>query len=155
MRKKRFYLILRTKKAVAIWMSWVLLTAFMVALSTFMYDWIINYSESSAEDIDATYRGESCSETAMKISGCQDSENLKLEIENKGNLKITGLIFRLYDIYGDIESKEKDITIKAGKIKYADILKQGTIQMLQSIPVLDDGSVCRDKMHTLENITTC
>jgi len=150
--------ILKSKKAVAIWMSWVLLTAFMVALSAFMYNWIAGYSESSAEDIAATYGQGSCSSAAIEVSGCQESERLILEINNKGNLKIDKIIFRLYDLYGNIESKEKDVNVKAGKTKDIKVLKQGTIQILESVPVLvkdGDKIVCRDKMHTLENITTC
>ncbi len=147
-----------SKRGVAIWLSWVLLIAFMVLLSTFMYNWITGYTESSAERIKTTYAEESCSRTAIEIAGCQKAEILNITISNKGNLRVDQVIFRLYDLYDNIESKEKDILVKAGKTKELELLKQGVIQRLESIPVLiKDGkrTVCRDKMHTLENITSC
>ena len=147
-----------SKKAIAIWLSWVLLMAFMVALSAFMYNWITTYTESSAEEIEITDMEESCSSVAIEVSGCQEAETLNIELSNKGNLRIDQVVFRLYDIYNNIESKEKEIKVKAGKTKEIKLLKQGTIQMLESIPVLvkdNKKTLCRDKMYTLENITIC
>ncbi|RLE37458.1 hypothetical protein DRJ17_06535 [Candidatus Woesearchaeota archaeon] len=158
MKKEGINMVLYNKRGIAIWMSWVLLIAFMVALSAFMNQWITGYSRSTAEDIETTYDEESCTRVALDISGCQESEKLNIEVENNGDLSIDKIIFRLYDLYSEVESKEKEVDIKAGKTKYVEVLKQGTIHMVESIPVLvsDDAvTVCRNKMHVLEDIETC
>ncbi len=146
------------RKGIAIWMSWVLLVAFMVALSAFMYNWITGYTESSAERIETSYNEESCSSVAISVDGCQKAEILNITISNKGDLEIDKVIFRLYDLYNNIESKDKVIAIKAGETKQLELLKQGTIQRLESIPILIKGNkvtICRDRMHIFEDITSC
>lgn len=146
------------KKAVALWMSWVLLTAFMVFLSAFIYNWIYAYAETSGERLEVRYNEESCDRIAIDTEACQKAEDLNIIIHNNGNLGIDKIIFRLYDLYGNIETKEKDIRIKAGKDKEITLLKQGTIKRIEAIPIIltgDQEIICRDKMQTNLNIRFC
>ncbi|MCX6709977.1 MAG: hypothetical protein NTV63_03445, partial [Candidatus Woesearchaeota archaeon] len=105
-----------SRKGVATWISWVLIMAFTVALGTFVFRWSSGYAESSAADIGDRSARSSCDSAAIEIrSACQTEGVIYATIENKKDLRIDQIVFSMFDIFGNAESREKVISLGVGE----------------------------------------
>jgi len=148
------------KKGVHVWVSWILLIAFALLLSTMMYNWIYGFSEKSAKELETrTYRAEGCDDVAIVIeSMCQNSQTLYMNITNNKNIIIKQVIIRLYDIYDTPENKQINLTIRPGRAEEIEILKQGHLSRVELVPVSKKGSellICNDRVAQYEPIGLC
>jgi len=68
------------------------------------------------------------------------------------------LIFRIYDIYEEPESKTKTIDIFPGRTETVKLLKQGRTGRLEIVPVSKKGEstiLCNDRITVEDDIPTC
>ena len=130
----------RNKKAVYQWISWVLLVAFIIALSALMYDWITDYTKTSVEDVKrVVYNTEQCDYVGISIDNtCQNATdlNIYLNITNRYNLNIEQLITRLYYNETPINSTEINLTLRPERTKTITIENQTNADLIEIIPAL-------------------
>jgi len=108
------------KKAESLWISYVLLVAFVVALSAFTYSWMTAYTSDTSEEIkERVFNSELCDSLGVSVTACLNtstSQDLYINVTNRGDLRITKLIFRLIQTSGssvsDMHVIEIDSVIK-------------------------------------------
>ena len=114
------------KKSVSEWISYVLLTAFVVALAAFVYIWMVNYTTETTIDVkERVYNSELCDSMGVSVGACLNtttSQSLYINVTNRGDLRITKIVVRflqtanssvstLYDIEFDSVIKPQDSRI--------------------------------------------
>ncbi|GEM_PF-1895464 len=149
----------KNKKGIEVWISWVLITAFMIVLGVIVYRWSTSYATSSASDVETRAGKAECDAVALQITAaCQLDNVIYVDIANRKDLKIDKVIFGLYDIFGNGESREKIFTLDVGKTINVEVLKQGTISTISAIPAIYKSSkwiVCPEKEVQYSNVTYC
>jgi len=151
----------KNKKADFIWISWVLLMAFAVALSAMMYNWIFNYTKSSAEKIEErALNSQECSYIGISIdSYCQDTKNIYLDITNRNNLKVDNVLVRMYDVYNDpvSEAKEEQFILEPGKTAKLTVVKNGLVKTVEVVPATIKGKteiICTNRVAKADDINS-
>lgn len=86
------------KKAISEWVSYVLLTAFVVAMAAFVYMWMTNYTSETTSDVkDRVYNTELCDSMGVSVDACLNtttSQSLYINVTNRGDLRTTKIIVR-------------------------------------------------------------
>ncbi len=148
------------KKAVSVWISWVLLTAFVVLIGTMVLQWTKSHTAETVEDI--TEKGEVlnlCGETGLSVTGyCQDAQTLNINVTNNNNRKIEAVIVRGFDVYNNPQGGQKNISLVPEKSKAVAVVKQGVLKRAEVMPVIAVGGkrvVCQSRKITLESIEFC
>ena len=128
------------RKGISIYVSWILVMAFVVGLSTFMFMFMRGYAETSAQQIKE--RGLSaieCDSLFITIdSACQNTQNLYINIINRGDITVDGMIFRMYDLYYEPQIDRKNLTLEVGKYnaKEVQLIKRGDVKKIRKIEVV-------------------
>ena len=147
------------KKAMEIWISWLLIIALTVSLGAVVYSWVRSYSTSTSEDIELRNQEASCDSVAIVLTNaCQTTTRLYVDVENKKDLKIQGILFSFIDIYGNSDNREINRTLNVGQTLRFDIIKQGTIKKIEAVPIIKVGSAivyCTSSQTSLEDIRYC
>lgn len=148
------------KKGVSEWISWVLLTAFVVFVGVFVLQWSRDNTTQTVDDI--TEKGEVltlCQETGLSITGyCQDTQTLNINATNNNNRKIDAIVVRGFDIYNNPQGGDKNISLVPEKSKVVVIVKQGVLKRAEVMPAIIVGNkrvVCQSRKITLEPIEFC
>ena len=144
------------KRGLSVYISWVLVMAFVVGLSAFMFTFMRGYAETTAEQIKERALGSiECDAISLTIdSACQNTQNLYITITNRGDIALDGMLFRTYDLYYEGQIDEKDITLKVGKYNAQEVqlIKRGDVKKIRKIEVVpivvSDGIeiTCENKM---------
>jgi len=109
---------IKTKKAVSIWLSWILLTAFMVVLSVVVYEWYINYTKESIVSMKQTvYNTDECNSISICLKVINTTQDLNINITNKGYIKVDRLFVRVYNANGDFTQFEYNTTLKPDRTR--------------------------------------
>lgn len=153
-------IILKNKKALAGWISWVLVIGLGIMLSIMVYYWLVERTNASTEQMQTiVYDSSECSAVGVNIDAvCQDTQALYMNLSNTDNLAVNALFFRMLTIFGDVSSKEINITIKAGRTETITVIKGGTIKRLEVTPVTESGQkriVCSAQTISTESIKYC
>lgn len=151
------------KKGVESYVAWVLLISFAVIISVFMYTWITSHVENQLTFVEESDDKEVCSDVGITITGaCQNAQTLNMNLSNIKMQGISELKFRFFDIYDNIDSRNLNISIRAGESLTLDVIKQGTLKEVQIIPVTRQNTnqnikiiSCTKSMATLNNIKIC
>ena len=149
------------KKGISIWISWVLIIAFMAILAIFMFSWTSNFADSHTDRLKEVYNSVDCNFVTISIDTiCQNTQTLNMNITNRKNIDIDKLIFRIYDIYGNPEAKEVDVFIRHGKAntEKVKVIKQGVTSIVELIPVVikdNNKIICEDLEIKAKNIRFC
>lgn len=150
---------IKTKKGVSVYIGWVLIMAFMVALSTLMYSFMTSQVKTQTEQIESRTDLTRCDQTGFSVTSfCQDDSSLIFNITNTKNTKITGLKIQLFDLYDEGAQVEITMTIKASDSEKISILKHGTLQQAEIIPKTsnqDRTFYCDSSKTILTPIETC
>ena len=133
-------------------LSWVLLIAFSVAIGTFVFIWMRGFAEKEMGQITkVVYDTQECSSVSVRTDTiCQDLAVIKLNITNNNKRDVNRLIFRLYDLYGNPETRDINITLKPDEQQYVRVIKQGTTKKLEIIP-----STFRDELQSKKTEIIC
>jgi len=144
------------KRGVSIYISWVLLMAFVVILSTVMFSFMRGYAETSAEQIkERALSTLECDVAAVTIDyACQNTQNLYINVTNRGDIRIKEMLFRSYDLYYEPQVDEIDVSLLIGKYnsKEINLVKRGAVKKIRKIEVvpilLSEGIriICENKV---------
>jgi len=148
------------KKAVSIWISWILIIALSIALGAFMYAWITRTTETATESFKYVYDRSECQNIGIMIEACNQSQTLYINVSNKLLLNVDGLIFRVH--YSDYSTDSTNITVKINPGEKKDYLvdynNTKTLTDLEVIPVIQTENfriICRSRLARLDSINSC
>jgi len=109
------------KKAASEWISYVLLIGFTVALAAFVYAWMTGYTTKSVTDVkERVYNSDLCDSLGVSAIAClnsSSSQNLYINVTNRGDLRITKLLFRFFQSEMPVSDIEIDTIIKPQQTK--------------------------------------
>lgn len=156
---------IRSKKGDSQWLSWVLLTAFMVALGVMMQNFMTGFTEDTTQSIkERVYNSEECDSVAISIdSVCQNTQSLYINLTNRRDIAISKVMFRMYDIYNGPTWLESNVTIDLGIDDTQEViaLRQGDfkkVSRLEVVPVVFKDNfeiICEDRKGAVEVIPDC
>ena len=149
-----------SKKAEGIWISWVLLMAFIVGLSVFMFGWAEERSEVFVQELGVMADTAECDSVGIRVLDiCQNSQYLNMNIANRNTISINQLVMNIYDIYLESPiSRVINVTISPDNVETLRVLKQSTTQEIEIVPVVfteRDRVFCYRKAVTISNIDYC
>jgi len=151
---------MRSKRGVAVWVSWVLLVAFAALIGSLMFKWMIGYvKEQTIQIEERVYDDSMCEDLSLVIKNlCQEDQKLKLSILNNGFLTIESLIFRMFDLDSNPFVVEQTIELSPGKIESFEVIKQDHIIRLEMIPITVDTNreiICKQSTVTFNEVNMC
>lgn len=155
------------KKGVSLWIEFVLLMGFAVVLSVFLNDWMRDYTTETAQDMkERHYDTEMCTGIAISIDyACHANStpiNLNINVTNRGDLRITKQIIRIYDNATTLENwevLENSKLIKPTRMKViSNTSSLDTIGYIEIVPVTKKGDLeipCPEKKAYTNRISEC
>ncbi|MFP4112117.1 MAG: hypothetical protein ACLFUO_03885 [Candidatus Woesearchaeota archaeon] len=154
------HLLIQDKKAAAMWISWVLILAFMVVLGVIIQAWSDSFVKTNVNNLQEIADTSECSYVGLSIdSVCQDELMLVINITNRNDFKIDQISLNVYDIYlENIQSKKKNITLLPGETQTVSMIKQGTTRLIELTPVfITENNIvtCTEKTIASDNIGFC
>ncbi len=154
------YKLLTSKRAVAPWISWVLLVGLAVVLGAFMLSWARDMARDSSTDLkERADTSTLCSSLGLRIDSlCQNTQTLNMNVTNNNNANIKSVMVLMVDIYDSPQLRETNTTIKPEEKKELKIVKQGVVKRVEVTPATFSGSkriVCHEKKVTTETIPIC
>lgn len=151
---------MKGKKAVSVWVSYVLLTALVVSLGTIVLQWSRETTQETVDDI--VEKGDSltaCAAAGMDIKDlCQNTQSLNMNVTNTNEVKLEGLWASMFDIYNMPQTSAINITIQPQKTKGVDILKQGIVKRVEFSPFVSKGGKrikCLSRKVSFDSIPVC
>ncbi len=149
-----------SKRGISVWVSWVLIMGFAVALGVFFFAWIKGFAiGSSGEIAERSDRITLCDSVSIRIDKlCQDTQTLNMNVTNSNSLKTDELIFRFYSIYEEPELRSTNFTLRPSETKNLMLVKQGIVKQAEAIPVIYKDRkriICENKRVTVTGIPIC
>ncbi len=150
------------KKAISPYVSWILIMAFVVAISAFMYSFMTGYTKDTTKDIKKqVYNADECRSVSLNIlSACHASGYLNITVQNTNYLRITGMDFRLYDKNKKpIQTNTTEIPMNPNRIKELSINTgiTTTVSRVDVIPRIkkDNLEIICGEQKAQKEVTTC
>jgi hypothetical protein len=148
------------RKAIDIWVSWILLMALTITLGAFMYSWITQTAETTTESFQLVYDRTECENIAISIEACNQTQTLYINVSNKQLLTVDGLIFRVH--YSDSTINTTDVRVKLEPGQKKDYTvgfnSTKTLAGLEAVPFIQTGDlriVCSSRLARLDSINSC
>jgi len=162
---KRLKVLKKKKRAVSLWLSWVLLFAFVIGLSALSYRFIVPLVSDTTTDVKkVVFNTDECRQVGISIEEvCQDStaQHLNMTIRNRNYISVDKLRFQWFDTDNiPISSEEQDVTHapNRNKIYSVDTGTGATIGAVQITPVIIKENleiVCSEKEASTTTIPSC
>ena len=151
---------LKSKRGIDAWISWVLLVAFMVTLSAFMYNFLSGFTKQSIDDVkEKVIDSKICDSVGISVSACLKNSNLiTVTVKNVNYVSIDRVSIDLFDVFDRPQQKSKEFKLVSGNTKQFDVLKDGIIKEVHAVPVIyKDGKVifCSNKEVGVYDIPSC
>jgi hypothetical protein len=152
-------MIVRSRRGMSTYVSWILIILMAVGLSAFMLHWTRSYVQKQGEDLTTRADSTLCNDATLNADGvCQNSQTLNINITNTNNLEIYKIRLRFIDLYDNSETKTELIRLAAGDRDTYNILKQGTLSQVKVTPIVYKNKkeiACEDNSLTVEDIKQC
>jgi FlaG/FlaF family flagellin (archaellin) len=151
---------LLSRKAVSPWIAWVLLVAFAIMLSALMYNFMVDFTETSTEDIKKiVYNTDECRTVSISIeSACFAAQDLNITLQNRNYIRIDSMDFRYYDGRVPLDINQTNITMNPNRVKTVSIATgQSSVTRVEVIPhIIKENTdiICADKKDSAE-VTSC
>lgn len=143
------------KKGIAVWISWVLLVAFVMFLGVTTFQWMRDFSEKTVTNLESRVKtSEKCDLVSLELSDvvAKNSQTLNMKVTNRYNLRIDRIVFTLYDNKSDfIWLNITNTTLKPNATKIIDIPQNSSraTARIEAVPVIIDGV---DQIYCTERI---
>lgn len=146
------------KKGIEIWISWILMIGLTVALSVVLYSWYISTTESAVKTMQYVYDRSECTNVAIMIEACNESQHLNINITNKLYTAVDEIIFRVH--YTDLSVSTQNIStsIKPGQKEDFRIPANKTVTEVEALPVISTADfriICSSRSARYDNINSC
>ena len=149
------------KKGVSAYVSWILIMAFVVVLSAFMYSFMVSYTEDTTDDVKKqVYNTDECRSVSVNIvTGCLSSQTLNITVQNTDYIRIDGMDFRVYDLSKrPLHTNRTNITMNPNRIKQIEIDTGATnVGFVEIIPIVykDDLEILCSEKKAQADIVAC
>lgn len=151
--------LVRGKKAVAPWVSYVLLIGLSVMLGVLVLNWSRGLATSHSSDLkDRAETSSSCENLGVRIDRiCQNTQTLNMNVTNNNNLRLDGLSVLMVDIYDAPQLREANVTIKPEEKAFVKVVKQGIVKRVELTPATGTSKriSCQGRKVMTENIPIC
>ncbi len=137
-------MIMKNKRAVSIWISYLLLLALVMGLAAFYYDWSINFTHDQVnatkqDFLDSSY----CRKISIEVLDAyqKNPQSLYIKIKNNNKITIDKLIIQGFNndkLAG--EAQEIKLTLKPGQVREL-VIKNNNETFVEITPV-----IIRDKL---------
>ena len=131
--------LLRSRKGIAEWISWVLLLAFAVLLASIVSYWMRDYVSGTVTDMEKrAHTQEYCDGVGIELDDLviKNSQTLNMKVINTYDVRVDQLAFTLYDANnGILNASAINITIRPNENKTVEIGTNQTIAFVKVIPV--------------------
>ena len=151
---------LKSKKGISVWVSYVVLIALVVSIGFFVLRWSRGLTEETVEDI--VERGDAlttCQLAGVDINNlCQNTQTLNMDVTNSNDIKVIGLWIRMFDIYNKPQTTSRNFTLSPQKTKSVVVIKQGLIKDAAIMPIVKKGGkriICESRKIAFEDIIVC
>lgn len=152
--------VMKGKKAVSVWVSYVMLTALVVSLGVIVLNWSKSTTQETVDDI--VERGDAlttCSATGIDVRDlCQNTQSLNMNVTNTNEVKLEALWASIFDIYNRPQTSSVNITIQPQKTKAVDLLKQGIVKRVELSPVVSKSGKkikCLSRKVSFDSVPVC
>jgi len=153
-------MIFLNKRGVSVWISYVLLTALVVALGFLVMTFSRDSTQETVDDI--VQRGDAlrlCGVSGVDVRDlCQSTLGLSMNVTNTNDVKVVGVWARMFDIYGDPQVSSRNVTILPQKTLELSMLKQGVVAKVEIIPMIEKGDKlirCQSRAVVFEPVPIC
>jgi FlaG/FlaF family flagellin (archaellin) len=158
--KKRLNSLISGRKAISPWISWVLLVAFAIILSALMYNFMVDYTESSTDDIKKiVYNTDECRMVSVNIdSACLSSQVLNITLQNRNYIRIDTLDFRYYAGRVPLHTNQTNLSMNPNRVKVVSLDTGVTsVTRVEVIPhiVKDNTDVICAEKTVQSTVSTC
>ena len=164
-RKKSLKSLKKEKMAASLWLSWVLLFAFVIGISALSYRFIVPLVSDTTTDVKkVVFNTDECRQVGISIEEvCQDStaQHLNMTIRNRNYISVDKLRFQWFDTDNiPINSNAQNVTHAPNRNKiYSVSTGTGdTIGVVQVTPVIIKENleiVCSEKEASTTTIPSC
>lgn len=143
-----------SKKASSPLIAWVLILTFAVSLSAFMYSFMVDYTESTTDDIKKTvYNTDECRQASVSIEDvCVDtaSQVLNITLQNRNYIRLDKIDFRLYEGRLPIHTIATNTTLNPNRKKLVSVDTNTTdtvtyVEVLPHIETHDLDIICSER----------
>jgi hypothetical protein len=151
MKTSRFKRALHSKRAASEWISWVLIMAFAVILSVFMYQFMVDYTTDQTTDIKKiVYNSDECRLVSINInSACFSAQVLNITLQNNNYVRLDKIDFRLYNGRIPLHTNLTNITMNPNREKMVSFnTGAASVTMVEVIPHIIKEQmdiICSDK----------
>lgn len=135
-----------SKKAVATWISWVLLVTFVIFIGTTIFYWMKDFSTNAMTNLEYRLKtAEKCDLISLQVFDVtsKNAQTLNMKVTNRYNLGIDRISFSLYGNKNTfIQSNISNTTLKPNMTKEIEIPQNSsmTTVRIEAVPIiLDDG----------------
>ncbi len=127
------------KHAASLWVAWVLLIVFIVAIATAVGNWLLQGTKNYVESFKEQVNGEECNFLYLRPERiCQDLSAIDATISNPSGKSVNGFKVVLFDIYGNVETKKVDFDLyRSTYNQKLTILKDEVVESVELIPFMD------------------
>lgn len=144
----------------AVLISWVIIIGLVVVIAALVGKTIIDTTKEASEGLgDYLQDTQECKLAGISIKdSCQLPQVLNIEVENTETVEITGLLFRFFDVTGDAETKNINISIRPEETKDLEVPKSRMAVTTEIIPIIwtEEGkAICNEKTIKADHIQDC
>ena len=148
------------KRGQAVWLSFVLITAFAVAIGILVGTQIIQSSQRSAENIkEYVFDTEECNGVGISIENiCQNPQALNIELSNIRNVRVDEVVLKIFDGSEDSETKNIAFSLEPGTKKSLNVGKSriaGRVEVMPVVYVEDVVVTCKERTAEQDQIQDC
>ena len=154
---KRFDRRTLNKRGAEVWISWVLLMAFVVALGAVISNWMQNYTQSQITNTkEKIYDSQVCQSVSIFLSEIyyKNPQTLNMKVTNNNLLLVDEVIFRVYNDDGALTYVQKKVTLRPYKSKDITVdINITNAHYVDAIPVVDNKEsqiICRMRLARYE-----
>ncbi|MBT7903740.1 hypothetical protein HN587_07795 [Candidatus Woesearchaeota archaeon] len=152
------------KKAAGPFISWVLVMAFAVALSAFMYSFMVDHTTESTNEIKKTvFNTDECRQVSLSVeSVCQNltTQVLNIQIQNRNYRRIDLIDYRIYDAdKKPLSTNSTEISLNPDRTKQIEVTgitqELGMVEVIPIVKREDFTIICADRKASSTIIEDC
>lgn len=157
--------IAKNKKAASLWLEWILLFAFVIALSALSYAFIVPLVKDTTTSVKkVVFNTDECRQVAISIeSVCQDNaaQHLNMTIRNRNYIRIDKIRFNWFGTdNAQISSLSETTKLAPNRIKRYEIdtTTGATIGFVKITPIIYKDNlevICSEKDTSATDIPVC
>ncbi|MBI4438402.1 hypothetical protein HY640_00555 [Candidatus Woesearchaeota archaeon] len=147
------------RRAVAPWVSYVLLVGLSVVLGVIVLNWSRGFASSQGSDLkDRAEASAACENLGVRLDKiCQNTQTLNMNVTNNNNRRLDGLSVLMVDIYDAPQLRDVNVIVKPEEKAFVRVVKQGIVKRVEVTPSAGASKrvMCPGRKVVTETIPIC